>query len=1054
MRLLFTLLALFFLSADATQAATVSGTISYLGGGANAASFRKVYLYDSSTSTSSIVYLDSAITSVSGGYSFTIPSTITSGLMRIKAVTCTTNSSSYYSYSGSNLTINLTTSCLPPSVEDTLKNATSGMLLWGQKVYLKDTSSTGTYIDSAYTNAQGLVRFFIPPSLVPGTTLELYTFACGRQSQYVSYNGYYNAASTMSLCISNAVVSGTVTNGNTSAAVGFQKVVLTDSSSSGVLYKDSVYTTTTTGTYSFIIPLTVQGGTMIAATQACGQRYTNNSSYTGSSLSLNLSVCTGISATVSGIVSYTSSSIPASFKKVYLVDSNTTTGLIVYRDSAITSTTGAYSITMPSSIINGYVKIWVNNCGWTWVSNWSSFNGSATTLNLSLGCGAPGILDTVRNATTGAGIVGKRVYLMDSSASSYYLDSAYTTQGGIIWMPIPASIAPGTLKLYTMSCGARVTQSFAYTGNPVTAPALLVCDTNAVVTGYVTNASTSAALAYQKVIITDSSSTSILFRDSLYTNASGFYSYAVPQYISSGTMIASTLSCGQMISNRATFSGSNVNINLSVCATSSATISGTVTDNSTSAAISGRKVYLVDSNTSTGAIIYRDSTVTNTSGNYSFTIPASVSSGFFKISVPTCLGALSVQNRSYTGTSLVANFSVCSNTSAAVVSGTVYVGGLGYAAGTKVIVHYFYPYQRISTFTNSSGNYSITLPSNWTSSYLTWEDSSACGRHSVSVYYSQTNMSYSDTLCPVRTIGGTVTLQGGGAASGAKVYLIQQDTINVPVYDTTLTAIDSTFTNSSGQYTFSRPNGVLAPNQLVKAMLMPSHASYSSYLPTYHDSALMWRSAHNFSANEWFWGSTNIDISLRGGSNPGGPGFIGGKVSLGANKNVGDPLEDRLILLTTAAGQAVAYTYSDAAGLFSFSNLPYGSYLLFGDVWGKDNPALSVTLSANNPSIGNVEFEENSESFEGHLGSLGVSTAPLHGLSIYPNPARDYVTVQGLSAIKGQKELALYDLAGKLISMQTVNGGVARFSVAALPAGAYILHVQTEEGRRSFQVIK
>jgi hypothetical protein len=1054
MRLLFTLLALFFLSAGAAQAAAVSGTISYAGGGANAASYKKVYLYDSSTSSSSIVYMDSTVTSVSGGYSFTIPSSITSGLMRIKAVTCIANQSGYYSYSGSNLTINITASCLPPSVQDTLRNATSGLPVWGQKVYLKDTSATGSYLDSAYTAYNGLVHFFMPPSLLPGTTLELYTNACGKQSQYVAYAGMTLTAPTMGICVSNAVVSGTVTNGNTSAAIGFQRVVLIDSSGTSVLFKDSTYTASGTGAYSFTIPLTVNGGNMIASTQACGQRYANSASYSGSNLSLNLALCTGISSSISGSVTYNVGSGPASYKKVYLVDSSTLTGTVIYRDSAISNIMGAYTISIPSSITNGSVRIWVNSCGWTHSSTSYTYNGTSLNINLGLGCAPPTVLDTVKNSTNGNTIVGKKVYLLDSSATSYFIDSAYTGQGGLVWFAIPSQVAPGTLKLFSYSCGGRVTQPFTYTGNYDVAPTLLICDTNAMVTGHVSNAITSASIAYQKVILTDSSATSIIFQDSVYTNGSGFYSYGVPLYFNSGTMVASTVACGQVIRNRATFSGSSVNVDLSVCATSSATISGTVTDNSTNAAISGRKVYLIDSNTLSGTIVYRDSTTTNSSGNYSFSIPASVSSGFFKISVPTCLGNMVTQFRTYSGTSLVVNFSVCSSTTPAVLSGTIYVGGLGYAAGTKITVYYFYPYQTISTTTNSSGYYSITLPSNWVASTLNWRDSSGCGNNLLTLVYNQTSLTKSDTLCPVRTIAGTITLQGGGPAVGAKVYLIQQDTIAVPIHDTTLTAVDSTLTNSAGQYSFSRPNGLYATNQLVKAMLMPSHTSYSSYLPTYHDSALMWRAAQRFDYYAWHWGNTNIDISLRGGVNPGGPGFIGGRVSLGANKNVGDPLEDRLIILTTAAGQAVAYTYSDVNGLFSFPNLAYGSYLLFGDVWGKDNPGLSVTLSAGNASITSVLFEENDEKFEGHVGNVGVGTATLSDLSIYPNPARDYVTVRGLSAIKGQKELTLYDLAGKLISRQTVSTGAARLSVTALPAGAYILHVQTEEGRASFHVIK
>ena len=75
-------------------------------------------------------------------------------------------------------------------------------------------------------------------------------------------------------------------------------------------------------------------------------------------------------------------------------------------------------------------------------------------------------------------------------------------------------------------------------------------------------------------------------------------------------------------------------------------------------------------------------------------------------------------------------------------------------------------------------------------------------------------------------------------------------------------------------------------------------------------------------------GFYRTNISLIAGTNPGGPGFIGDSVLLGANKSaaVGDALDGRMLLLATSSGQAVAYTSSNASGQFSFPNLAYGTY--------------------------------------------------------------------------------------------------------------------------------
>jgi hypothetical protein len=170
---------------------------------------------------------------------------------------------------------------------------------------------------------------------------------------------------------------------------------------------------------------------------------------------------------------------------------------------------------------------------------------------------------------------------------------------------------------------------------------------------------------------------------------------------------------------------------------------------------------------------------------------------------------------------------------------------------------------------------------------------------------------------------------------------------------------------------------------------------------------------------------------------------------------VGDPLGNRILFLTTSSGKAVDYTYSDAGGNFKFTNLPLGTYKLFGDAGGKANPALTITLTNTTKSINDVVFEENSKKFEGHSGSLiagGAGTLP--GVSIFPNPATDFVNVKGLGAINGNKAIVLSSVTGVEISRSIVTGDVAHIATAALPAGIYILHVQTEAGNAFYRLIR
>jgi hypothetical protein len=193
------------------------------------------------------------------------------------------------------------------------------------------------------------------------------------------------------------------------------------------------------------------------------------------------------------------------------------------------------------------------------------------------------------------------------------------------------------------------------------------------------------------------------------------------------------------------------------------------------------------------------------------------------------------------------------------------------------------------------------------------------------------------------------------------------------------------------------------------------------------------------------------------GSNAGGPGFVGGSVILGANKTsaVGDPLPGRILILTNSTGQGIAYTYSDAAGAFSFSNLAVGTYKIFGDAWGKTNPALTFTLTNAKPGITNIVFEENSNSFKGTLNTLSVSSTITSDISVYPNPVADRLVVTGLDKISGSKTALLSDVTGAV--MQTlvfVQGQPAMINTANLPNGMYLLRLQTDAGSINFRVVK
>ena len=328
----------------------------------------------------------------------------------------------------------------------------------------------------------------------------------------------------------------------------------------------------------------------------------------------------------------------------------------------------------------------------------------------------------------------------------------------------------------------------------------------------------------------------------------------------------------------------------------------------------------------------------------------------------------------------------------------------------------------------------------------------ACGTtYRQVVGYTGGSVGVNFTVCGTLAVHGNITLNGTANSGPAKVYLIRKY-YDAVLKDTVLKGVDSLLTSGSS-YSFNHsPDTQL----MVKVALQPGHPGYSSYVPTYYSGSTVWSGATMLSKSN-FGVATATNINLVSAPNPGGPGFVGGSVILGANKGtaVGDPVPGRILILTNSSGTPITYTYSDSVGRFAIGNLAMGTYKIFGDAVGKTNPALTFTLTANKPTIGNVIFEEDSDRFEGRFGPLAVTVAALQQLRVYPNPATDHISIMGLDPITGEKWVTLRNLTGAVVLQQYFGDNQAvDIATGQLPSGMYLLQLQTAQGPASFRVVK
>ncbi len=274
----------------------------------------------------------------------------------------------------------------------------------------------------------------------------------------------------------------------------------------------------------------------------------------------------------------------------------------------------------------------------------------------------------------------------------------------------------------------------------------------------------------------------------------------------------------------------------------------------------------------------------------------------------------------------------------------------------------------------------------------------------------------------------------GSNLTFSKVYLIELQGNNLVVVDSVEAFALYTFPNvDTGRY-------------LLKAALLPTDASYNDYMPTYFGDTLFWSDATMF---DLYSDTFGIDINMVPGTNPGGPGFVGGNVFQGANKMMaeGDPIARVQVMLLNMDNSGVQYNYSDANGDYAFSNVAYGTYQVYAEVLGKPTYPLSVTLDANNESVDNANIVVTDAAVY-----VGVSPTPdfLESLVLYPNPTHDLLNIKLSIGQQDELTLNIINLHGMVVGTyrQDVELGSNNIAIdmLSLSQGIYFVQLVNTKG--------
>jgi len=228
----------------------------------------------------------------------------------------------------------------------------------------------------------------------------------------------------------------------------------------------------------------------------------------------------------------------------------------------------------------------------------------------------------------------------------------------------------------------------------------------------------------------------------------------------------------------------------------------------------------------------------------------------------------------------------------------------------------------------------------------------------------------------------------------------------------------------------------------VKVKLTPASTHDGQYAPAYNPASLTWQNAGTLTlADSSFYAA---DVHLVALPPPAiGIGIIDGLVTflgMDAGLSAGD-LSGIEVLLFNAAGLPLACSFTDAAGWFTFTDLPLGTYDLYAEEAGFYTEQVTVLLDLNNPVVSGVELKL-------YQSWVGIDHQPIAGdfnILLYPNPLSDWLNLTLSSDKPLRLTLYIYTLTGIKVREVTLDipSGESTFvfDCSDLLAGIYLLKV-------------
>ncbi len=297
-------------------------------------------------------------------------------------------------------------------------------------------------------------------------------------------------------------------------------------------------------------------------------------------------------------------------------------------------------------------------------------------------------------------------------------------------------------------------------------------------------------------------------------------------------------------------------------------------------------------------------------------------------------------------------------------------------------------------------------------------------------------------------ISGHINFSGYTSGDDIIVWLIQYNPSTMM-----LTAVDSVIIPPTTVNRYYKFTGLVSDSFRIKASIRyTSFFGFDGYVPTYSNSSLYWNTANvvnHITGNS----DINNDVNLLGGIRAGGPGFISGDVTTGANRgtSTSGPAVGLALFLINSSNHVVDMTQTDVSGHYEFANLPVGTtYKIVPEALSYNSiPYSSISLTSSAPSMSAANFVQHTVSktitpiTEGVL-NIGSTE---NTVMAYPNPTNGILNVDWNADANEKGTLIISDISGRELMNKTLNirqgSGSEQVDISGFNSGIYFLSLKS-----------